>query len=153
MSSNVARFVIRLLVWLINIERRLPTLISQPYKLIWHYAFESNKFIFSLKNKPADYLMFGSGLRQLLFSRNYLCSLVRQLQTIMNRLFVLEVERACFFRARVELELLKSSPSRARASNFSSSSLVEPSFQAHIFSPYLQLYLHLSLKCIQILYF
>ena len=94
LSSNVARFVIRLLVWLINIERRLPTLISQPYKLIWHYAFESNKFIFSLKNKPADYLMFGSGLRQLLFSRNYLCSLVRQLQTIMNRLFVLEVERA-----------------------------------------------------------
>ena len=46
----------------------------------------------------------------------------------------LEMERACFFRARVELELLKSSPSRARASNFSSSSLVEPSFQAHIFS-------------------
>ena len=95
MSSNVARFVIRLLVWLINIERRLPTLISQPYKLIWHYAFESNKFIFSLKNKPADYLMFGSGLRQLLFSRNYLCSLVRQLQTIMNRLFVQYLTQFC----------------------------------------------------------
>ena len=40
---------------------------------------------------------------------------------------VLEVERAQFFRARAEPELSKSSPSRARALDFLSSSLAEPS--------------------------